>query len=193
LDKGGRNEDPNVLLTSVARAGEQKMLLLRQNGSKGSLALHEILEGIGPRGCYILLGNGDRDYERFLTTVSAPYENFIFVGGSSENCAKALYAVGDLYLMPSSFEPCGLSQMLAMREGQPCLVHAVGGLKDTVDDGRNGFTFSGDTLEKQADGFVGATLEAVALKRQNPAAWGKIRKTAAATRFRWKEAADRYV
>jgi glycogen synthase len=60
-------------------------------------------------------------------------------------------------------------------------------------DSRNGFTFSGDTLEKQADGFVRATLEAVALKRQNPAAWEKISKNAAATRFRWKEAADRYV
>ena len=95
--------------------------------------------------------------------------------------------------MPSSYEPCGLSQMLAMREGQPCLVHAVGGLKDTVDDGRNGFTFSGDTLEKQVDDFVCATLEAVALKRRNPAAWEKIRKNSAATRFRWKEAAERYV
>lgn len=193
LDKGDRHEDPDVILTSVARVGEQKMLLLRQNGSKGKSALHEILEGIGPRGCYILLGSGDRDYERFFTTASARYENFIFVNGYSENCAKALYAAGDLYLMPSSFEPCGLSQMLAMREGQPCLVHAVGGLKDTVDDGRNGFTFSGDTVEKQAEGFVRATLEAVALKRQNPAAWGKIRKNAAATRFRWEETADRYV
>lgn len=79
------------------------------------------------------------------------------------------------------------------REGQPCLVHAVGGLKDTDDDGRYGFTFSGDTIEKQVDDFVCATLETVALKRRNPAAWEKIRKNAAATRFRWKEAADRYV
>ncbi len=193
LDQGGRHEDPDVLLTSVARVGAQKMLLLRQNGRQGKSALHHILEGIGPRGCYILLGSGDRDYERFLTAVSASHENFIFVNGYSEKCARALYAAGDLYLMPSSFEPCGLSQMLAMREGQPCLAHAVGGLKDTVCNGYNGFTFGGATLEDQIGHFIKSTLEAVALKRENPAAWDKIRLNAAAARFTWEDAADRYV
>jgi glycogen synthase len=55
------------------------------------------------------------------------------------------------------------------------------------------FTFSVDSIEKQVDDFVCATIETVALKHRNPAAWEKIRKNAAGARFGWKTAADRYV
>ena len=71
--------------------------------------------------------------------------------GYSDALARALYAAGDLFLMPSSFEPCGIGQMLAMRDGQPCLVHHVGGLRDTVLDDETGFAFSGDGLTAQAE------------------------------------------
>jgi len=81
--------------------------------------------------------------------------------------------------------------MLAMRAGQPCLVHAVGGLKDTVRHGHNGFCFRGDTLEAQVDAFVAATLTAAALKREQPEAWALLRTNAAATRFTWADAAAR--
>ena len=56
--------------------------------------------------------------------------------------------------MPSSFEPGGISQMLAMRAGQLCVVHGVGGLKDTVTDNVNGFVFDGLTSRAQASNFV---------------------------------------
>jgi starch synthase len=169
------------------------MLLMRRSGKNGKPGLDSILEGIGSRGCLIVLGTGDRAYEQFLTAASARHENFIFLNGFSEKCARALYAAGDLFLMPSSFEPCGLGQMLAMRAGQPCVVHAVGGLKDTVRDGHNGFSFNGATLEEQVDRFVGTTLEAIALRRENPAAWQKILQNAAAVRFTWEETAERYL
>lgn len=188
---GRRDTRADMLLTSVARVGEQKMLLLRHQGQDGRSALGAILEGIGPRGCYLLLGSGDRAYERWLTAVAARHENFIFVNGYSEQLAGALYASGDLFLMPSSFEPCGLSQMLAMRQGQPCLVHAVGGLKDTVVPDRNGFTFTGATLTEQADRLVATTLAAVALKRGEPRAWEDLRANAAGTRFTWSDTAGR--
>jgi starch synthase len=193
LEAAGRREEPDILLTSVGRAGEQKMLLLLHPGSRGKPGLAEILEGIGRRGRLLLLGSGDERYDRFLTATSAQHDNFIFVNGYSDRCARALYASGDLFLMPSSFEPCGLSQLLAMRDGQPCVVHAVGGLRDTVRHGHNGFSFSGATLEEQVDRFVRATLDAVALKREDPEAWTRIRENALATRFTWEEAADRYL
>ncbi len=184
--------NPDLLLTSVARLGEQKMLLLRHPGRDGRAGLAAILDGLGERGCYVLLGSGDEDYTRWLSACAARYPNFIFVNGYSDRLAGALYGTGDLFLMPSSFEPCGLSQMLAMRAGQPCLVHAVGGLKDTVRHGHNGFCFRGDTLEAQVDHFVAATLAAAALKRNQPEVWAAMRARAAATRFTWTDAAARY-
>jgi starch synthase len=183
---------PDLLLTSVARVGEQKMLLLRHPGSDGRAGLTAILEGLGEQGCYVLLGSGDADYTRWLSACAARHPNFIFVNGYSDRLAQALYGTGDLFVMPSSFEPCGLSQMLAMRAGQPCLVHAVGGLKDTVRHTHNGFCFQGETLEAQVDAFVSATLAAAALKREQPDVWSTVRANAAATRFSWADSAARY-
>jgi starch synthase len=184
---------PAILLTSVGRVVDQKVLLLRESGSDGKSGLHAILEALGEKGCYILLGNGDWEYEKFLVEMSSRYENFLFINGYSEECADALYAGGDLFLMPSSFEPCGLSQMIAMRHGQPCLVHAVGGLKDTVQDELNGFTFKGDSFQSQVDNLVKITSKAIALKENQPAEWRKICENAAATRFRWSDSATQYI
>ncbi|MGA6927613.1 MAG: glycogen/starch synthase [Desulfosarcina sp.] len=193
IDSRLRGQDPDVLLTGVGRVTEQKALMLMQPGSDGIPGLHAILEGIGPRGRLLWLGTGDSRFERFLTVTSARCDRFIFINGFSEGCARALYASGDLFLMPSSFEPCGLSQLLAMRHGQPCVVHAVGGLKDTVRDGVNGFAFDGVTIEAQVDGFVAATLDAVALKRGDSDAWRRICDNARKTRFTWAMTAQRTI
>lgn len=131
----GRNPArPPLLLTSVSRIVEQKFLLMRIADASGRSALQRILEALGDRGYYILLSSGDSDYERFFAYLSTQHRDFIFLNNYSDPCAEWLYANGDLFLMPSSFEPCGIGQMLAMRDGQPCVVHAVGGLRDTVED-----------------------------------------------------------
>ena len=172
---------------------DQKVLLLRESGSEGKSGLQGILEALGANGCYLMLGNGDRQYEKFLTEMSSRFDNFLFINGYSEECADALYAGGDLFLMPSSYEPCGLSQMLAMRSGQPCLVHEVGGLRDTVQDGCNGFAFKGDSLRTQVDNLVKTASQAVALKKNRPAQWRKICERAAAARYRWSDSAAQYI
>jgi starch synthase len=186
-------EPPAGILTSVTRAVEQKLLLMRSSGHGGVPALHRLLQWLGKRGIYILLGSGDPGYERFLIETSARFKNFIFLNGYSDEAAQALYASGDLFLMPSSFEPCGIGQMLAMREGQPCVVHGVGGLKDTVSDGVNGFSFGGHTLAEQADHFVGACQRALELKQADPDRWNGIRRSAAESRFTWDDAAAAYL
>lgn len=193
LELGRRISAPSILLTSVSRIVDQKVLLLRESGSDGKSGLQGILEALGENGCYLMLGNGDREYEKFLTGMSARFDNFLFINGYSEECADALYASGDLFLMPSSFEPCGLSQMLAMRCGQPCLVHAVGGLKDTVQDSRNGFTFKGDSLQDQVDNLVQTADQAIAMKMNRPAEWRKICEKAAAARYQWRDSAAQYI
>jgi starch synthase len=83
--------------------------------------------------------------------------------------------------------------MIAMRHGQPCLVHAVGGLKDTVADGHNGFAFRGKSLRAQVDNFVRTASKAIAIKENKPAKWRRICATAAATRFRWQDSAAQYI
>ena len=140
-----------------------------------------------------LLGTGDEEYEYFLTRLGSRYDNFIFLNGYSDQCARALYANGELFLMPSSYEPCGISQMLAMRDGQPSVIHAVGGLKDTVQDGINGFVFSGRTLTEQVDNFVRTALAAVALKQNAPDQWSLICDQAVRSRTSWDESARQYL
>jgi len=98
-----------------------------------------------------------------------------------------------LFLMPSSFEPCGISQMLAMQNGQPCVVHGVGGLKDTVVDGKTGFVFNADTPELQARHFVERVRSAIQMRERQPARWQSICRAARARRFDWKRAALSYI
>ncbi|KKK56858.1 hypothetical protein LCGC14_3060320 [marine sediment metagenome] len=95
--------------------------------------------------------------------------------------------------MPSSFEPCGISQMLAMRAGQPCLVHQVGGLNDTITDLENGFSFSGDTLQMQSEALVSCFENALTVRREQPKQWDKIVSNAKAARFTWSQVAKDYL
>jgi starch synthase len=187
------SERPPVIITSVSRIVEQKMLLMRESGTNFKSGLHGVLESLRREGLYILLGDGDTQYERFLTKMSSQFENFLFLNGYSDECASCLYANGDLFLMPSSFEPCGMSQMLAMRDGQPCLVHEVGGLKDTVENGFNGFSSKGDTVINQVDNFIRSFSEAISLKRNDPDRWQQICRNAYASRFLWKDAVEKYI
>lgn len=192
-DCGGLPDRAPMVLTAVTRVVEQKLYLMKAPVPGGRPALHALLEALGSGGLFILLGAGDAAYEQFLSATSARFHNFIFLNGYSDEAARALYANGDLFLMPSSFEPCGISQMLAMRDGQPCVAHRVGGLKDTVTDGVNGFCFEGQTVAQQAENFVAACRRAVELRRTEPEKWQAIRRNAAAARFSWNDTADAYL
>lgn len=188
----GLHKNP-ILVTSVGRITNQKMLLLRQGMRDGKSALDHILNALGDEGVLALLGSGNSELEQFLTEVASRRSNFVFLKGYSEGIPQILYSSGDLFLMPSSFEPCGISQMLAMRAGQPCLVHSVGGLSDTVRDGENGFSFNGDSLQTQAENMIKAFEAAVQMKLEDPVEYQKISSAAAAARFLWSDVADEVV
>lgn len=100
-----------------------------------------------------MLGNGDAQLSTKLTKLAHRYDNFLFLEGYIDTLPHLLYRDGDLFLMPSSFEPCGIGQMFAMRNGQPCVLHDVGGLKDTVEHGRTGFVYEGANPNEQAKRF----------------------------------------
>jgi starch synthase len=82
--------------------------------------------------------------------------------------------------------------MLAMRAGQLCVVHGVGGLKDTVSDNSNGFVFDGLTSRAQADNFVCKVAQALELRKSSAERWRQMRQAAATMRFDWNASAAAY-
>jgi len=184
---------PVPLLTSVGRLTSQKVSLLLQPTEAAASALEEILDAIADEGLLVLVGSGDASIETRFREIERSHGNFVFMCGYFAKLADAMYAAGDFFLMPSSFEPCGISQMLAMRAGHPCVVHGVGGLSDTVQDGITGFVSHGDNPEQQAAQFVRRTLDAVSMLKENPSNLNAVKKAAAAQRFTWKKAATAYI
>ena len=182
-----------LLLTSVGRITDQKIRLFQQTMPSGETALEKLLTLLADDGVFILLGSGDKNLENFLTDIASTHTNFIFLKGYSSALSERMYSSGDLFLMPSSFEPCGISQMLSMRAGQPCLAHSVGGLTDTIINDKNGFTFTGDSPLKQASNMLSCLQSALTMKKQQPKAWQQISNNALATRFLWCDVAQDYI
>ena len=190
-----RRKPVSITLTSVGRVTAQKARLFTEVVSDGkggdTIALDKLLEDLGD-GLFIMIGSGEEYYEHFFTERMVKHSNFLFLQGFSEELADALYAEGDLFLMPSSFEPCGISQMLAMRAGTPCIVHEVGGLKDTVEQGVNGFTFAGATVRAQAENMLN-TVSAACTTTLNPAQWASLRRNASNSRYTWDDSIRHYM
>ncbi|MHC4407113.1 MAG: glycosyltransferase [Planctomycetota bacterium] len=186
-------ESPRIVLTSVTRTTLQKVFLMKAPGTRFSSGLEGILQHLGDRGVCLILGTGEAEYEQFLTDTSGSHSNLVFLNGFSPQCADALYANGDLFLMPSSYEPCGISQMHAMRDGQPCVVHGVGGLRDTVEDGSSGFSFGGESVEEQVDNFVDTTIRAIQTRLEDQERWRQISENAARARFLWTDSVKKYI
>lgn len=180
---------PDFICTSVARLTEQKFYFFRDN-SELLPALMEKLREVN--GVYILLGTGAPEYERIFREASYRHKNLIFINAQSESIIDMLYQDANLYLMPSLFEPCGISQMLAMRNGQPCLVHNTGGLKDTVVHGKTGFSFNGETIEEKEKDFIRVFSETVDLFFDDKKAWKQICKNAKKQRFTWEKSVGEY-
>jgi starch synthase len=180
------------LLLSIGRVADQKVPLFLEPVKGHASALEAILATIGPDSLFIMLGSGEKVLEDQFAKIARSHGNFLYLRGYVEALSDPLYENADLFLMPSSFEPCGISQMLSMRAGKPCVVHAVGGLKDTVSDGVTGFVFDGNTPQQQAKNFVGSVRAAISMRRENPSKWQELCSNAADERFSWEVAASDY-
>ena len=106
---------------------------------------------------FVLLGSGDAKYEEFFRQAENRYKGRLCAYiGYNEELAHRIYAGSDFFLMPSRFEPCGLSQMIAMRYGSLPIVRETGGLKDTVNPYNQytgegtGFTFANYNAHEMA-------------------------------------------
>ncbi|MDX1489929.1 MAG: glycogen/starch synthase [Pseudohongiellaceae bacterium] len=186
---------PDFLFTSIGRLTAQKASLLCHPApsiENQRTATLDIVLRNNPKSHFIVLGSGDSGFEDFFRQAMARNNNLLFLCGFSEPLANSLYSSADLFLMPSSFEPCGISQLLAMRAGTPCLVHRVGGLRDTISNGHNGFTFEGNGLDEQALRMLQCFDEALSTM-ENPERWRSMCAKAKATRFTWEDTVAAYL
>jgi len=145
----------------------------------------------------VVLGEGERDLEAALAQAAARHPDSIAVQiRFDEALAHLIEAGADAFLMPSRFEPCGMNQMYSQRYGTPPIVHATGGLADSVVDCRaetlesgaaSGFAFTAPTQ----DAMVAAIERCIHMWRDERA-WRRLQKSAMARRFGWSESAAEY-
>lgn len=142
----------------------------------------------------VILGTGDAEFEQFFRDMAVRYPDqcraYI---GFDENLAQQIYAGADMFLMPSMFEPCGLSQMIAMRYGAVPIVRETGGLNDTVESynqfngAGNGFTFANFNAHDML-----FTIERALELYRNREKWEELARSAMKTDYSWAQSAKKY-
>ena len=144
----------------------------------------------------LILGTGEAQYEKFFKDLAAEFPDRVSAQILFDlSLASRIYAGGDIYLMPSKSEPCGLSQMNAMRYGTVPVVHATGGLKDTVpgadENGRGGLGFTFQSYN--ADDFLGAVKRCLRLYHGDREGFRALQHTDMVQDFSWDKPAARYM
>lgn len=138
---------------------------------------------------FVFLGSGEARYETAMNQLRAAMPHRIGVESKfSDELEHVLMAGADLFLMPSQYEPCGLTQMRAQRYGTIPVARRVGGLADTIDDGVTGFLF--DAFEDRA--VVGGVWRALTEQRDHRA-WQEMQREAMARDFGWDRVAEKYL
>lgn len=207
LDTSGKAENRQRLLQEFSLAeptGPLAVVVTRLTYQKGIDLMVEALPGFLERGGAVaILGSGDAEYEAALGDLAARYPGQVGLRiGYDEALSHRLYAGGDIVLVPSRFEPSGLTQLYGMRYGTIPVVAATGGLRDTVCDATpenlaagiaTGFTFG--------DAYLGGTIDAgglsFALGRAidlygDAEAWSQLRHTAMNAPVGWEQSAAQY-
>ncbi|TCI04802.1 glycogen synthase GlgA [Corallincola luteus] len=146
----------------------------------------------------VIIGSGEQELADNLRALEAQYpDKLIFREGYTSKIAHWVQAGADYFLMPSLFEPCGLTQMYSLAYGTPPIVRGVGGLKDTVKpvksngsiDDATGFVFS----HPEPDALLDLLMQALTLFNDAPEAFKQLQQNGMAYRFCWEETAKNYV
>ena len=144
----------------------------------------------------LILGTGEPHYETFFRELSNEFPDRVAAKITFNlGLAARIYAGGDIYLMPSKSEPCGLSQMNAMRYGTVPVVHATGGLRDTVppaaEKGKGGLGFTFQSYN--GDDFLAAVKRALHLYRDDRDGFRNLQRREMEQNFSWDKPAQRYM
>lgn len=157
---------------------------------KGIDIFIEALSRLLPDGAQVvILGTGPKKIKETLKTFAKKYkEHFVAVTEFNEKLSRRIYAGADMLTIPSKFEPCGLTQMIAMRYGTIPIVRKTGGLADTVIDGKTGFVFADYT----GTALLAKLKEAIVLYNTAPLRWQKIMVTCMKKDYSWTVSAKKY-
>jgi len=137
----------------------------------------------------ILLGTGEKKQVAALESLDLKKPNISYISTFDERLARRIFAGSDVILVPSRFEPCGLTQMIAMRYGAIPLVRKTGGLADSVEDGKTGFVFEDYT----ADQLCRSMWRAIVMREDKPKEWLAMIKRAMKEDFSWGRSAKEYL
>lgn len=160
--------------------------LVHQKGLDLTIGAAESIVRAG--GQIVFIGRGEMPVEKALRNLAARFPGAIGVNiGFDEGEARCMYAGSDFLLMPSRFEPCGLSQMYAQRFGSLPIAHRTGGLADTIEDGVTGFLFDEMTLES----YIHAIQRAITVFRATDLFYA-MRRAAMAGRYHWRQSIEPY-
>lgn len=188
----GKRTNTDFIRTSLCLARSEGPLfgiVSRLVHQKGLDLVADAAGAIIERGGQIaILGTGDPGVERMLLDLTRRHRGAVgLVAGFSDTMAHRLVAASDFFLMPSRFEPCGLTQMQAQRYGALPIAHATGGLADTIEEGETGFLFS----DFSVDGLLAACDRAFQVFGQ-PARLDRMRRQAMRKEFSWDGPAAEY-
>ncbi len=174
------------------------VMVTRLAGHKGlDLLVHIARRLMWEENCQLLiLGTGESQYEHFFTQLAQEFPDRVAAKITFNlGLAARIYAGGDIYLMPSKSEPCGLSQMNAMRYGTVPVVHCTGGLKDTVppvdENGKGGLGFNFQSYN--ADDFHGALRRCLNLYHNDREGFRALQRVDMQQDFSWDVPAGRYM
>ena len=161
-------------------------------GQKGLDILYVSLPHIVEKGGqFVLLGTGAKEWEKKFKEKgdAKKYKGKMSINIEfSVELANKIYSASDYFFVPSRYEPCGLTQMISMHYGTPPIVRGVGGLKDTVDDGKNGFVFDAySSLD------LNRAINRAAKLYKDEKAYDKMAESALKADFSWDKSAKKYV
>lgn len=192
-DLSGRATNKSALQKQMSLKEEPRIPILAMIGridpQKGVDVTIDTLRQMPERGWqFVILGSSDPALENAVRALEAEYPDRVRAAIRYDaKLSRLIYGGADMFLMPSRYEPCGLAQMIAMRYGCVPVVHATGGLKDTVQEGKTGFLFPAadsksmlETLQRALNAYV------------NPGQWEHFQRSGMQEDFSWPRSATKY-
>jgi starch synthase len=180
LNELGLKEEPRIpVLAMIGRIDPQKGV---------DITLEALRQMTDQRWQFIILGSSDPALENAARALQAECPDHVrALIRYDAKLSRLIYGGADMFLMPSRYEPCGLAQMIAMRYGCVPVVHATGGLKDTVQEGKTGFLFQ----QAEAGSMVEALRRAISVY-ESPEKWERFQRRGMIEDFSWPRSAAQY-